>query len=188
MDYLWTPWRYAYLTEPAGLRRKGVPQELAAWTGDRGCVFCNLLEATSYAVEQGTSVENADRAAAIVLRAEHAFVCLNRFPYTSGHMMILPYAHKASLTALDVSEASELMSLAQRAEKALGAAYFPDGLNLGMNLGEAAGAGVAGHLHLHVLPRWRGDANFMTTVSETRVLPETLETTWERLRAAFSSL
>ena len=156
-----------------------------AWPGDLGCVFCNLLAAASYAVEHGTPAEEAERAAGIVLRAKHTFVCLNKFPYTSGHVMILPYAHQGSLAALDPSAAQEMMALAQRAAAVLDQVYSPDGLNLGMNLGHAAGAGVAGHLHLHALPRWTGDVNFMTAVAETRVLPETLETTWERLHTAF---
>jgi ATP adenylyltransferase len=183
MDHLWTPWRYAYLADAASPRRKGVPDELAAWPGDLGCVFCNLLAATDYAVSHGKPVDEAERASGILLRAEHNFICLNKFPYTSGHLMILPYVHEGSLAALDPAAAQELIALAQRAETAITQVYSPDGLNLGMNLGEAAGAGIAGHLHLHVLPRWMGDANFMTAIAETRVLPETLEVTWERLRA-----
>lgn len=184
----WTifgPLWYAYLTNATEPRRKGVPEELVAWPGDLGCVFCNLLAATAYAVEHGMPVDQAEKAAGIVLRARHNFICLNRFPYTSGHIMILPYAHQASFAGLDQETASEMTSLAQRSETVLNGVYSPGGFNLGMNLGEAAGAGVAGHLHLHVLPRWTGDANFMTAVAETRVLPETLETTWERLRGAF---
>lgn len=188
MDYLWTPWRFAYLADAATPRRKGIPEELAAWPGDEGCVFCNLLAAADYAIAHGQPEHDADRAAGIVLRAKHTFLCLNRFPYTSGHLMILPYAHGGSLAALPDPAAEEMMRLAQRAEAVLQRVYSPDGLNLGMNLGQAAGAGVAGHLHLHVLPRWLGDANFMTAIAETRVLPETLETTWQRLRDGFASL
>lgn len=185
MDHLWTPWRYAYLSEPAGAQRKGVPEDLAAWPGDLGCVFCNLLAAADYAIEHGSPADTVERTAGIVLRARHSFICLNKFPYTSGHLMILPYLHEGSLAALPAEVAAEITALAQRAEAVLQAVYAPDGLNLGMNLGHAAGAGVAGHLHLHVLPRWSGDVNFMTAVAETRVLPETLGTTWDRLRAAF---
>jgi ATP adenylyltransferase len=188
MDHLWTPWRYAYLTDAASPGRKGVPEELAAWPGDLGCVFCNLLAATDYAVEHGTPPEVAERFAGIVLRANYNFICLNKFPYTSGHLMILPYVHEGSLAALEPAAAQEMTALAQRAESVITQVYSPDGLNLGMNLGQAAGAGVAGHLHLHVLPRWLGDANFMTAVAETRVLPETLEISWERLRAGFQQL
>src|ERR1700677_1255965 len=178
MDHLWTPWRYAYLANAPESQRRGVPEELAAWPGNLGCVFCNLLAATAYAIEHGTPAEQAERAAGIVLRAAHTFICLNKFPYTSGHMMILPYAHEASFASLDRETAFEIAALAQQAELVLNSVYSPDGLNLGMNLGAAAGAGIAGHLHLHVLPRWTGDANFMTAIAETRVLPETLETTW----------
>lgn len=185
MDRLWTPWRYAYLTDATSPHRKGVPEELSAWPGDRGCVFCNLLEATAYAVDHGMPAEDADRAAGIVLRAQHVFVCLNRFPYTTGHVMILPYAHQDSLAGLEEATALDMTKVAQQTEGVLTRVYSPDGLNLGMNLGQAAGAGITGHLHLHMLPRWKGDANFMTTVAETRVLPETLETTWERLRAGY---
>ena len=187
MEHLWTPWRYAYLANSAGPHRKGVPEELAAWPGDLGCVFCNLLASAAYAVDHGEDPEQVDRAAGIVLRATHNFVCLNKFPYTSGHLMILPYAHQGSLAALDTNTSQEMMALAQRATAVLDDVYSPDGINLGMNLGHAAGAGVAGHLHLHALPRWIGDVNFMTAIAETRVLPETLETTWERLHAAFLS-
>ncbi len=186
MDYLWTPWRYAYFTNAeSDQRRRGVPKELAAWPGDLGCIFCNLLAATEYAIAHGKPAEEAERASHILLRAEHAFVCLNMFPYTSGHLMILPRVHQSSLAALDSQTAFKMTTLAQRAESVLREVYSPDGLNLGLNLGQAAGAGVAAHVHLHVLPRWMGDANFMTVLGETRVLPEMLETTWERLRPGF---
>jgi ATP adenylyltransferase len=186
MDYLWTPWRYAYFTDAEnGQGRKGVPKELAAWPGDLDCIFCNLLAATEYAIAHGKLGEEAERASRILLRTEHAFVCLNTFPYTSGHLMILPRVHRDSLAALDSATALKLTMLAQRAETVLREVYSPNGLNIGLNLGQAAGAGVAAHLHLHVLPRWMGDANFMTVVGETRVLPEELGTTWERLRPGF---
>jgi ATP adenylyltransferase len=114
------------------------------------------------------------------------FVILNRYPYTSGHVMIVPYAHLAELNLCDAATLGEMMQLAQRAETALQANYKPDGMNLGMNLGRAAGAGVVGHLHLHVLPRWMGDSNFMTVTGETRVHPEELKTTYERLSKALA--
>jgi ATP adenylyltransferase len=186
MDYLWTPWRYAYYANAeSDPGRRGVPKQLAAWPGDLGCLFCNLLAATEYAVAQGTPAEEAERAAHILLRTADVFVCLNTFPYTSGHLLILPRAHQSSLAALPSAAAFAMTTLAQRAETVLRGVYSPDGLNLGLNLGQAAGAGVAAHVHLHVLPRWMGDANFMTVVGETRVIPETLETTWERLRPGF---
>lgn len=158
MDYLWTPWRYQYLT---------------AGSKPDGCVFCTAAR------------ERDDRRHLVVHRAEHNFVILNRYPYTSGHVMVVPYQHAASLAEVEDATLTELMMLAKASERHLRAVYRPDGLNLGINLGESAGAGIAGHLHLHALPRWTGDANFMTVVGETRVLPETLDVTWERLRAAF---
>ena len=118
--------------------------------------------------------------------APHRFVILNRYPYTSGHVMVVPYAHVADLAAADPETLSEMMRIAQRVQVALKTAYHPDGFNLGMNLGRAAGAGVTGHLHLHVLPRWSGDANFMTVVGETRIEPEDLTTTYEKLRKALN--
>ncbi len=188
MDHLWTPWRYAYVTQPkdAGAEgtREGVPPALAAWPGDHHCVFCNLIAAADYAVAHGASAEDADRAANVVLRGEHCYVCLNAFPYSSGHVMVVPYAHLAALSALPAAAAQEMMALAQRVAAALETTYKPEGLNLGLNQGKAAGAGVAGHLHLHALPRWMGDTNFLTTVSETRILPELLDQTWQRLHAA----
>jgi ATP adenylyltransferase len=122
----------------------------------------------------------------IAYRGAKTFVILNRFPYTSGHVMIVPYAHVAELSSCDAGTLGEMMNLAQRAEKAFQANYKPDGMNLGMNLGRAAGAGIAGHLHLHVLPRWFGDANFMTVTGETRVHPEDLKDTYQRLRKALA--
>jgi ATP adenylyltransferase len=127
-----------------------------------------------------------DREWLIVHRARHHFIILNRFPYTSGHLMVVPYAHLANLEELPADALAEMMALGQRAVVNLKALYRPEGLNLGMNLGEAAGAGIACHLHLHVLPRWIGDTNFMTTTGETRVMPEVLDLTWQRLREAFS--
>jgi len=160
MDYLWTPWRYKYMAE-AGKQPE--------------CVFC---------VAQA---QKNDAETLIVHRAAKNFIILNRYPYTSGHLMIVPYAHLAELHACDSETVSEMMQLAQRCEAALRTAYTPDGINLGMNLGRAAGAGVAGHLHLHVLPRWFGDTNFMTVTGETRVHPEELATTFQRLQAALGA-
>jgi ATP adenylyltransferase len=160
MDYLWTPWRFTYVTDAA--------------KNDR-CIFCDLLALGD------------DSKALIVLRGEKNYVVLNRFPYTSGHVMIVPFAHIADLSGCDADILSEMMQLARRMQLALAAAYNPDGYNLGMNLGRCAGAGVTGHLHLHVLPRWSGDSNFMTVTSETRVQPEDLSTTYRKLRAALAS-
>jgi ATP adenylyltransferase len=160
MDYLWTPWRYSYIT--SGVK-------------DDGCIFCAAAEARD------------DAQSLIVLRARKNFVILNRYPYTSGHVMVVPYAHQATLAASEQDTLAEMMALAQRIELALENLYHPNGVNLGINIGRAAGAGIAGHLHLHVLPRWIGDTNFMTSVGETRVQPEELTTTYQRLRGALSA-
>ena len=185
MDRLWTPWRYAYTTGQKLGTRKGVPAALEAYPDDHGTVFLNLIGAVRWADQSGhMSRVEAERAGNILLQARWNFVCLNAFPYTSGHVMVVPYERVASLAALPPEAATELILLARRMETALREVYRPDGINLGMNLGEAAGAGVADHLHLHVLPRWSGDSNFMTVVSETRVLPELLSDTWTRLRRA----
>ena len=113
---------------------------------------------------------------------EHCFVCLNAFPYSSGHVMIIPYAHVPTLMELPTITAAAMMEVAQQVERSLRKAYHPNGLNLGCNIGEAAGAGIANHLHLHALPRWSGDTNFMTALAETRVQPESLDVSWARLR------
>jgi ATP adenylyltransferase len=186
MDQLWTPWRYAYVTDRAEDARRGVPEALAAWPGDHGCVFCNLLASTNYAIEHGMSRDDAERASGILERGRRTFLVLNAFPYNNGHLMIVPYRHEATLAGLPEEDALELMLAARRAERALRAVYRPGGLNMGLNLGEPAGAGIADHLHLHVVPRWAGDTNFMTVVSETRILPELLAESWQRLRAALS--
>lgn len=126
-----------------------------------------------------------DKSNHILLRAERNFVLLNAFPYTCGHLMIAPYAHVATLEGADPATLQEMIVLAQRMEATLRKVYRPDGLNLGFNIGNSAGAGIAGHIHMHVLPRWTGDVNFMTSIGETRVLPEDLDTTYEKLVSAF---
>jgi ATP adenylyltransferase len=131
------------------------------------------------------SRETAEQAVHIVHRGTHCFVCLNAYPYSTGHVMIVPYEHLASLAAVPTDVANELMLLAQRSERVLREVYNPGGLNMGLNLGEAAGAGIADHIHMHVLPRWVGDTNFMTATAETRVLPEPLDVTWTKLRLLF---
>jgi ATP adenylyltransferase len=143
------------------------------------------MASIDYAIAQGMSADEAEAAGGLVLRGKHCFICLNAFPYTSGHVMVMPYAHLDRLALLPAEAAHELIELAQRTERALEKLYRPHGFNFGLNLGKAGGAGVAGHLHLHALPRWTGDTNFMTTVAETRILPEELETTWKRMRVAF---
>lgn len=159
MDYLWTPWRYAYVT---GANKTA------------GCIFCELPR-------------QDDQKARIVYRGQHCYVVLNTYPYTPGHVMIVPYAHLDELQKLPLPAAHEMMDLSQLLERTLRSLYKPDGVNLGMNVGAAAGAGVAGHIHMHALPRWVADANFVSVIGETRVLPETLEVTWERIRKALSS-
>jgi ATP adenylyltransferase len=188
MDVLWTPWRFAYVTTADGAPRPGIPASLNAWPGDNGCVFCNLVASVDYAIANGMSVDNAEEAGGLVARGKHCFLCLNAFPYTSGHVMVVPFAHLDRLSGLPADASHEMMDIAQQTEQALTQLYRPHGLNFGMNLGQAAGAGVAGHLHLHAMPRWIGDTNFMTTVAETRVLPEDLGTTWKRMREAFAGL
>ncbi|MBE0660542.1 MAG: HIT domain-containing protein [Bryobacteraceae bacterium] len=158
MDRLWSPWRYRYVSTCGGAE---------------GCIFCDKPAA-------GQDEENL-----IVYRGQHCYVLLNLYPYTNGHLMIAPFAHEAELDCLRPEAAMEMMALAQQAVAHLKAVYKPHGLNVGMNLGECAGAGVAGHLHLHILPRWVGDANFMTVVGETRVMPEELSETYRKLKAAF---
>ena len=121
----------------------------------------------------------------VLARDEHVFAVMNLYPYTSGHIMVVPLRHEGSLGSLSRDEANALMAMAQDATVALDRAYTPDGLNVGLNLGRAAGAGIPGHLHLHALPRWAGDTNFMTTVAEARVLPEPLSKSWAKLKAAW---
>ena len=188
MDHLWTPWRFAYVTTAETAARSGVPASLAAWPGDLGCVFCNLIASVDFAIANGMSRDEAEAAGGLILRGKHCFLCLNAFPYTSGHVLAMPYAHLDRLAALPTETAHELIELAQRTEAVLERLYRPHGFNFGMNLGQAGGAGVAGHVHLHALPRWAGDTNFMTAVAETRLLPEDLETTWKRMRQAFAEV
>jgi ATP adenylyltransferase len=160
MDILWTPWRFRYVSE-------GVK------TGE--CVFC----------EKSAADPKLDRENLILHRGQRNLIILNLFPYTTGHTMIAPYTHVATLAELDAETLQEMMTLAQKIETALGRTYHPEGFNLGMNLGRCAGAGVADHVHLHFLPRWTGDTSFMTTTSETRVQPEDLAVTYDKLARFF---
>ena len=162
MDRLWTPWRYRYITEASSQK-----------TGGTTCVFCSLRDASN------------DEQNFILHRALYNFIVLNIYPYTSGHLLIVPYEHTADLDAASDEITNELMRLTKRCQTILREVYNPQGFNLGMNLGKSAGAGVAEHIHLHIMPRWTGDANFMTTVSETRVIPEDLPTTYNKLRGKF---
>ena len=138
----------------------------------QSCLFCRVA----------ASADDAENL--VVLRAERSFVLLNRYPYSTGHLMIAPYAHVASLEEAETAALEEVMRLAQRCDAALRAVYHPGGMNFGFNIGACAGAGIAGHIHMHGLPRWTGDTSFITTIAETRVLPEALETTYAKLSAA----
>ena len=160
MDYIWTPWRYAYVT---GAEKT------------TGCIFRDAPQAGD------------DEKVRIVHRGRHCYVILNTYPYTPGHIMIVPYDHLDELHKLSAEATHELVDLSQRMELILRDLYHPDGLNLGMNIGKAAGAGVAGHIHMHVLPRWVADSNFVSVVGETRVLPETLEITWKKIKGALGA-
>jgi ATP adenylyltransferase len=160
MDYLWSPWRMEYILSPKS---------------GEGCIFCEGLR-------QADSPGNL-----IVFRGKHAFVMLNRFPYTSGHLMIVPNEHQPSLELLSAQTRADVMDLSARAIQVLNNLYTPQGYNLGMNIGSAAGAGISEHVHLHVVPRWVGDTNFMSSVSQTRVLPELLEETYRRVSEAWET-
>jgi ATP adenylyltransferase len=159
MDHLWSPWRYQYVQKEK--------------TGG-GCVFC--LAAAS----------DQDQENLVVYRGRNNFVMLNLYPYSTGHLMVVPYQHVDNLQDATGETLEEMILLVRDAQRHLGNVYRAPGFNLGMNLGESAGAGIAEHIHMHVLPRWPGDTNFMTTVAETRVLPEDLPVTWRKLKDAFA--
>ena len=161
MKQLWSPWRMTYIESR---------------DSELGCLFCNLWNA-------------APGPASLVLHKEaRAFVVLNRYPYTNGHVMVAPQAHVASLEDLDPAALADLMALTQRCLRALRRAYEAESFNIGANIGAPAGAGVVDHVHLHVVPRWAGDTNFMATTAETRVIPEDLERTFQRLDEAWRAL
>ena len=158
MNHIWSPWRMEYIENNKA----------------EGCVFCS-------AQEMEDSAENL-----IAFRGERAYVILNRYPYTSGHLMVVPFDHKPNLEELDALTRSEMMELTTRCMTILRKIYHPEAFNMGANIGEAAGAGVKSHVHIHIVPRWGGDTNFMSSVGGTRVLPEALESTYERVKSAFS--
>lgn len=168
MDRLWSPWRYQYI--------KGETGEKA---GDDACVFCRLYNGGDGADDERHFV---------VYRAAYNYIVLNIYPYTSGHLLIVPFVHAADLDAAPKYTSDEMMDLTKDCQTILRETYRPEGFNIGINQGRAAGAGVAEHLHLHILPRWHADANFMTTVAETRVLPEELTITYANLREKFDRL
>jgi ATP adenylyltransferase len=156
MEKLWAPWRMAYV-------------EIAK---PQGCIFCDKPR------------EERDDENLILQRGKTAFVIMNAFPYNNGHLMVAPYRHTAELESLSAEERDELMALAQESLRLLQAAFGPDGYNLGMNLGRVAGAGIADHLHLHLVPRWDGDTNFMPVIADTKVLPDSLQSSYRKLREA----
>jgi len=171
MKQLWAPWRAEYLCSAVRPARAAAGGQQSC--GRRRCLFCRLLKAKD------------DAANLILRRGQRAFVVMNRFPYSNGHLMVAPARHTADLENLTGEESAELFRLTQKSVAVLRRALRPQGFNLGANLGREAGAGVAGHLHVHVVPRWRGDANFMPLLCETKVISEHLTATYEKLRALF---
>jgi ATP adenylyltransferase len=169
-------WRGDYITAATEAERLDTSKGMRAEDGER-CVFCRILS--------GEVTAAADEASYIVHRGQHCIVILNAYPYTSGHCMVMPVRHVATLIKLTPEETVELWELVTHATGALGVAYSPQGINVGANMGRAAGAGIPGHLHVHLVPRWDGDTNFMTTIAETRVVPESLPSTWRKLHAAW---
>lgn len=161
MDHIWTPWRMKYI--------KGD-------TKDAGCIFCMAAEGSD------------DRENLVFYRGQHVFMILNRYPYTSGHVMCVPYAHQAQLQDLLEETRIELMACMTKTVAVLQQVYEPEGFNVGLNLGAVAGAGVAEHLHIHIVPRWVGDTSFMTAVGDTRVLPESLDETYRRVKDAWEAV
>ena len=157
MERLWSPWRLAYVTGAGG----DAP----------GCIFCHI--------------DQPGRDELVLVRGRFAYVILNLYPYNNGHLMVVPYRHISNLTATNADEQAELMRLTRHAEMALTEAYAPQGINVGINIGRPAGAGVVDHVHVHLVPRWNGDTNFMTTVGEVRVLPESLRAGYDKLKAVW---
>jgi ATP adenylyltransferase len=164
MDRLWSPWRLEYITRTG--REQG---------RDQGCIFC-------------PGSQPPENASLVVFEGRACYVILNLYPYNNGHLMVVPYRHESSLAALTRDEMNEVGLLAQRSETALREAYRLEGINLGVNLGAPAGAGIEEHVHLHLVPRWNGDTNFMTVVGQTRVIPEELAATAARLKPIFERL
>ena len=154
MERLWAPWRMRYIENA---------------DNDDGCIFCTK------------PAENEDAENLIVLRGEYAFIIMNAFPYSNGHLMVSPFQHTSSLDELSDAEMLDLMNLTRRSVNLLKAAFKPDGFNIGINMGRIAGAGIADHVHIHIVPRWGGDTNFMTVLGDVRVIPESLEVVYQRL-------
>lgn len=160
MKQLWAPWRLQYVAAPKA----------------DACIFCTAASGAD------------DRVSLVVYRRAHSFVILNLFPYNSGHLMVVPYRHRPRLSDLGDAEALDLVRLVALSIQAQELAFHPEGTNVGMNLGRAAGAGIEDHLHVHVVPRWVGDTNFMPVLGDTKVIPEHLEATYQRLADAFATL
>jgi ATP adenylyltransferase len=169
LENLWAGWRHDYIQRASERERAS-----GSASDEVTCVFCRLAESGP------PSLDNL-----VVWRGERTFVVLNAYPYGSGHVLVLPLRHVGALGDLDEAEAAEIWTATREAVAAIEKAYEPDGLNMGANLGRAAGAGIPDHVHLHVLPRWSGDTNFMTSVASTRVLPETLQAAWSKLHEAW---
>jgi ATP adenylyltransferase len=161
LEILFTPWRYSYLTSPKG---------------EQSCIFCVAARTEDY------------RSTLTLFRSGRVLVMLNRYPYTNGHVMVAPVAHQANLFQTDADILSLLMRIAAESQRILTECYRPDGFNIGMNFGTVAGAGFADHYHMHIVPRWGGDSNFMTVTAQTRLVPEDIEVTLERLRPLFQTL
>ena len=194
MEILWAPWRMTYIAAETGTSTPAAEQMLITPddaavdnqpspipnpqppTPTSGCIFCDKVAAG----------EAADQENLILWRGAHTFIILNLYPYNSGHLMVVPYRHLAQVTALTPAEYGEMFATVQRMVQVIDAVYRPEGYNVGMNLGRVAGAGIADHVHLHLVPRWGGDTNFMPVVGQTKVLPESLAQTWTRLREAMS--
>ncbi len=179
LEQLWAGWRHEYVTTATEAERResnaagdGAPVD--GVVGGEDCVFCRIVASGPPSADNG-----------VVWRGERTYAVLNAYPYASGHLLVLPLRHLADLSDLDPAESDELWATGRAAVAALTAAYGPDGINLGANLGRAAGAGIPRHLHLHVVPRWSGDTNFMTSVAGARVMPEPLTVAWEKLHAAW---
>ncbi|WP_457590790.1 HIT family protein [Geoglobus sp.] len=160
MERIFAPWRIRYIMSPK----------------HEGCIFCDFPK------------ENRDEERLIVYRGEKCFVMMNNYPYNPGHVMVAPYRHVGSLEKLDESEALEIMKLSQRAVKVIRETMDPDGFNLGINLGKVAGAGIEDHIHLHIVPRWNGDTNFMPVIADVKIIPEAVEETYKKLRSGFEKL
>ena len=167
LEQLWAGWRGEYVRFATEAERSGT---------DDGCVFCAIAASGAPSPENG-----------MVWRGELSFAVLNAYPYASGHLLVLPLRHLSELDELTPEESAELWAATRAAARAITRAYTPDGINMGANLGRAAGAGIPRHLHLHVLPRWSGDTNFMTSVASVRVIPESLAGAWEKLRPAWDA-